>query len=82
MAQQNHRMRTQLRQIDERADLAVTSQMNEGGVLFADGIEQDFLRFDWGVTAKVGISARTLNLVQFAPPIIGMCLLSGNGHFF
>ena len=28
--------------------LRVLSQMNEGGVIFADGIEQDFLSFDWG----------------------------------
>lgn len=41
----------------------LTSRMNDGGTIFADGIEQDFLRFDWGITARVGLSERTLNLV-------------------
>lgn len=45
------------------AGLSVTSHMNEGGVLFADGIEQDYLRFDWGRRLEVGIAAQTLNLV-------------------
>lgn len=43
--------------------LSVTSRMNEGGVVFADGIEQDFLGFDWGRKMKLGPSARSLNLV-------------------
>lgn len=41
----------------------LTSRMNDGGVIFADGIEQDFLRFSWGTEAEVGLSSRTLNLV-------------------
>lgn len=43
--------------------LAVTSRMNEGGVVFADGIEQDFLSFDWGRKMRLGPSSRCLNLV-------------------
>lgn len=43
--------------------LAVTSRMNDGGVIFADGIEQDFLAFDWGRGVTVGPAARTLHLV-------------------
>lgn len=45
------------------AALAVTSRMNEGGVVFADGIEQDFLAFDWGRRVDIAPAARTLNLV-------------------
>ena len=43
--------------------LAVTSRMNEGGVIFADGIEQDFLAFDFGRQVQVRAASRTLNLV-------------------
>jgi NAD kinase len=43
--------------------LTVTSRMNEGGVVFADGIEQDFLAFDWGRRVAIAPAARTLNLV-------------------
>ena len=48
----------------DRDGIALTSRMNDGGVIFADGIEQDFLRFEWGVSARVELSDRTLNLVQ------------------
>jgi hypothetical protein len=37
--------------------------MSEGGVIFADGIEQDFIAFDWGRTAKVSAASRSLRLV-------------------
>jgi hypothetical protein len=43
--------------------LKVTSRMNEGGTIFADGIEQDRLDFDWGRIAEVTLSKRRLNLV-------------------
>lgn len=43
--------------------LAVTSRMNDGGVVFADGIEQDFLAFDWGRRLTVGPADRHLHLV-------------------
>ena len=45
------------------APLAVTSRMNEGGVIFADGIEQDFLAFDWGRGVTLGAAAQTLHLI-------------------
>jgi len=45
------------------APLAVTSRMNDGGVIFADGIEQDFLAFDWGRGVTLGPAAQTLHLV-------------------
>ncbi|HEX8389415.1 MAG TPA: hypothetical protein VF636_10380 [Sphingomonas sp.] len=47
----------------DAAPLAVTSRMNDGGVIFADGIEQDFLAFDWGRGVTLGPAARTLHLV-------------------
>jgi len=45
------------------AALSVTSRMNDGGTIFADGIEQDFLRFDWGQRLTLTPSERTLRLV-------------------
>jgi len=50
-------------EITHSADLRVTSRMNEGGVIFADGIEQDFLHFNWGSKVEVGLAEGTLNLV-------------------
>ncbi len=44
--------------------LALISQMNEGGVIFADGIEQDFLDFGFGRRAEVTVSERKLRLVR------------------
>lgn len=43
--------------------LEITSRMDTGGVIFADGIEQDFMRFDWGTQASINIADRGLNLV-------------------
>lgn len=43
--------------------LRVTSRMNEGGVVFADGIEQDFLSFGWGRQAALSPASRALHLV-------------------
>lgn len=45
------------------APLEVVSRMNDGGVIFADGIEGDFLAFDWGRTATLGPASRTLHLI-------------------
>ncbi|HEY6255319.1 MAG TPA: hypothetical protein VIY51_05945 [Xanthobacteraceae bacterium] len=44
--------------------IRITSRMNEGGVIFADGIEQDHLNFDWGRMIQVSVSSRRLNLVM------------------
>lgn len=46
---------------DERVTLL--SRINEGGVIFADGIEQDFLPFNWGVQAKIQLADKRLALV-------------------
>lgn len=48
--------------VERARPLEVTSRM-EGGVIFADGIEQDFLGFDWGKRLAVGPSERVLSLV-------------------
>ncbi len=41
----------------------IRSQMNDGGVIFADGIEQDFLPFNWGHELSIDVSAKQLKLV-------------------
>ncbi|MFD1786112.1 hypothetical protein ACFSC3_00865 [Sphingomonas floccifaciens] len=46
------------------APLTVTSRMNDGGVIFADGMEQDFLAFDWGRRVSVAPAANALHLVN------------------
>jgi hypothetical protein len=43
--------------------LSVTSRMNDGGTIFADGMEQDFLKFDWGQRITLAPSSRSLRLV-------------------
>jgi len=43
--------------------LRLTSHMNDGGVIFADGIEQDFLSFDWGRRLEVTVGANSLSMV-------------------
>lgn len=44
--------------------LTILSNMNNGGVIFADGMEQDHLDFDWGRTVSIGVAKKTLNLVR------------------
>jgi len=43
--------------------LTVTSQMPESGVIFSDGIEQDFLQFTSGITATISIAPQKGRLV-------------------
>ncbi len=50
-------------EIDPTHPVRILSQINEGGVIFADGIEQDFLGFDWGMEAYVNIAPQHLHLV-------------------
>ncbi len=50
--------------IEHPTGLTLTSRINEGGIVFADGIEQDFLRFDWGQRVLVSVADKTLNLVS------------------
>ena len=44
-------------------ELAVTSEMNDGGVLFGDGIEADRLDFAWGRCARIRRADAVLRLV-------------------
>lgn len=50
-------------EIGGRSHLSLLSRINEGGVIFADGIEQDFLPFDWGGRAQIKMAANRLSLV-------------------
>ena len=48
----------------ERDDeLVVTSALDDGGVVFGDGIEGDRLEFRWGVTARIRVAPKRLRLV-------------------
>jgi hypothetical protein len=46
------------------AALSVQSEMNDGGVVFGDGIEGDRLELDWGRRVEVGVAASKLQLVS------------------
>lgn len=50
--------------IENGGALEITSEMNEGGVIFGDGIEADRLVFDWGTKLSVRVASRTLELVS------------------
>jgi hypothetical protein len=49
--------------IDDRLGFSASSEMGEGGVVFADGIEGDRLEFLEGQSVSVDIAEHTLNLV-------------------
>lgn len=49
--------------IEEGHELVLESMMPAGGVIFSDGVEADFLRFESGVTARVRAAARRAQLV-------------------
>ena len=44
--------------------LEITSEMNIGGVLFGDGIEDDRIEFTWGSVATIALSKKLLRLVK------------------
>jgi NAD kinase len=50
--------------VGEGDALEVVSEMNEGGVLFGDGIEEDRLDFPWGMRATVRVAEERLQLVR------------------
>jgi hypothetical protein len=43
--------------------LEVVSQMPQNGVIFSDGVEADYLEFNSGTIANVGLSEKKLHLV-------------------
>ncbi|MBX3723223.1 MAG: NAD(+)/NADH kinase [Turneriella sp.] len=49
--------------IDGRNPLMVESRMAQSGVIFSDGIERDFLHFNSGAIATVGVAAEKARLV-------------------
>lgn len=50
--------------IETEQPLRLTSQMPDYGVIFSDGVERDFLEFNSGMSAEVGIAERSGTLVQ------------------
>ena len=49
--------------IEASDSLAITSRMNQDGVVFADGIEQHYVPFDWGQRVEVSAADVSLELV-------------------
>jgi NAD kinase len=45
-------------------DMTITSQMPDYGVIFSDGIESDYLTFNSGAIARVGLADRRAHLVM------------------
>lgn len=44
--------------IERGQSLEVVSQMPEGGVIFSDGVEEDYLEFRSGLRAKIGVAEK------------------------
>lgn len=49
--------------VEGAGSIEIVSRLNEGGAIFADGIEKDFLAFEWGRRAELRVAQETLNLV-------------------
>jgi len=50
--------------ISNQNSLTIESLMPSGGVIFSDGIETDFLKFNSGSIAKIGIAPETAKIVM------------------
>lgn len=50
-------------EITPQAPLLLHSEMPDGGVIFSDGVETDFLAFNAGSVAKIGVAERKTMLV-------------------
>lgn len=49
--------------ISKGKQLCVVSEMNDGGVIFGDGIEDDRINFHWGMQATIEVAGVRLHLV-------------------
>ena len=49
--------------ITKRSPLKITSAMPDNGVVFSDGIEADFIEFNSGILATIGIAEKKGHLV-------------------
>jgi len=49
--------------IEAGTSLVLVSRMAEGGVIFSDGVESDFLTFNHGLEARIGVSGKRGQLV-------------------
>ena len=49
--------------LTQGATLEIASAMPQGGAIFSDGVEEDFLPFDAGAVATVSVAGRRVNLV-------------------
>ncbi|HEX5692900.1 MAG TPA: hypothetical protein VFX76_22970 [Roseiflexaceae bacterium] len=50
-------------QLEDGQELVLTSEMPENGAIFSDGIEADYLAFNAGSIARIGLSARKAHLL-------------------
>ena len=50
-------------QINPGEELIITSQMPENGVIFSDGIEADYLAFNAGAIARIGLATRKTHVI-------------------
>ena len=51
-------------EIKQRETLDLVSQMPQGGVIFGDGVTEDFIEWNAGVAVQVGVAAETLRLAR------------------
>ena len=49
---------------DRASPLVVRSLMPENGIIFSDGVEQDFLSFNTGALATISVAERSAHLIQ------------------
>jgi NAD kinase len=49
--------------IERESPLVIKSEMPENGVIFSDGVEADYLQFNAGAIATIGLAKRQTNLV-------------------
>jgi NAD kinase len=50
--------------INSESVLEIRSENNEGGVIFGDGIEADYLPFNWGMRAEFKIATNKLSMIR------------------